>query len=220
MIDQALKDLSIMIGKDEKVLWFAKPNKKCFILESIFNPLLPIALIWGAIDFGVIGFVATQGKTGSSEMLFMLAFFALHLMPVWMYLGGVLMTAQKYKNTAYIITTKAIYVSSGVLTKNQEMKPFAELSHINIHRGIFDQWLGVGDVVSLCEHSGYSSSHSHSKNGITICDIPDYEKVFKMVKELQTDIYSDTMYPNALRPENNPGYNTQYNKFGEVNFDN
>ena len=31
-----------------------------------------------------------------------------------------------------------------------------------------------------------------------------------MVKELQEDVFSDTMYPNALRPENNPGYNTRY----------
>ena len=80
------------------------------------------------------------------------------------------------------------------------MKPFAELSHISIHRGIFDQILGVGDVVFTCDHRG----------GLTICDIKDYKRVFNMTKKLQTDIYSDTMYPNALRPAENPGYNTKY----------
>ena len=31
-----------------------------------------------------------------------------------------------------------------------------------------------------------------------------------MVKNLQTDIYADTMYPNDLRPSSNHGYNTNY----------
>ena len=31
------------------------------------------------------------------------------------------------------------------------------------------------------------------------------------IKKLQEDIYADTMYPNALRPEENPGYRTKYN---------
>lgn len=220
MIDASLKELATMVSKNEKVLWFAKPNKKCFILESIFNPLLPFALLWGIIDFGIIGFVASQGNTGSSEMLFMLAFFALHLMPVWIYLGGVLMTAQKYKNTAYVITTRGIYISSGLISKTREMKPFADLSHVNIHRGLFDQILGVGDVVLTCSNNSYNSHHSSGIKGYLICDIADYQKVFNMVKELQTDIYSDTMFPNALRPKINPGYNTQYNKFDSVDFEN
>jgi hypothetical protein len=80
--------------------------------------------------------------------------------------------------------------------------------------------LGVGDVVLTCTHHSYSSRHRSALNGFAICDIPDYQRVFKMVKDLQTDIYSDTMYPNALRPEENPGYNTQYNKFEETDIDN
>ena len=35
------EDLKGMIGENEKILWEGKPSKKCFILESIFNPLLP-----------------------------------------------------------------------------------------------------------------------------------------------------------------------------------
>ena len=39
---------------------------------------------------------------------------------------------------SYIVTDKAIYVSSGVFTHTINTKPFAELSHIDLHRGIFD----------------------------------------------------------------------------------
>jgi len=70
---------------------------------------------------------------------------------------------------------------------------------VNIHRGIFDQMLKVGDVVVTA-----------SNGNLSIIDIPDYEDVFRMVKKLQEDIYSDVQYPNALRPSENLGYRTEY----------
>ena len=42
-------ELKLLIGKDEKIIYAGKPNKKCFIFESVFNPLLPFALIWGIV---------------------------------------------------------------------------------------------------------------------------------------------------------------------------
>lgn len=219
MIDDALRDLAKMVTKDEKVLWFAKPDKKCFILESIFNPLLPFALIWFLVDVAFMGAAIISTPKGAG-LAFLIPFFLFHMLPVWLYLGGVLTICMRYKNAAYIITTKGVYISSGFLAKTSEMKPFTDLSHVSIHRGIFDQYLGVGDVVSTCVHGGASSHHSGGMFGFAICDIPDYERVFNMIKQLQEDIYSDTMFPNALRPEENPGYNVKYNKFKEINIDN
>ena len=31
-----------------------------------------------------------------------------------------------------------------------------------------------------------------------------------LVKKLQTDVYTDVMYPNDKRPKENHGYNTKY----------
>lgn len=204
-----ISDLELMVGNGETILWRGKPNKKCFILESIFNPLLPFALIWALVDFGVI-IAMSLSITETDLPFFILPFFLIHLMPVWLYIGGVFLSFKKYKNTEYIITDRGIYVSGGTFSYTYEMKPFTDLSHINIHRGIFDQWLGVGDVVSICNHSGYNSRESHSSHGMTICDIADYREVFTMIKQLQTDIYADTQYPNDLRPKENHGYQTQY----------
>lgn len=205
-------DLEAMVGNDENIIWRGRPDKKCFIFESIFNSMLPFALVWCIVDLSVLGI--SFGQAGIPG-LFILAFMALHMMPVWMYIGGVIMSFRKYRNTAYMITDKGIYISSGLLSKRFEMKPFTDLSHVNIHRGIFDQFLGVGDVLTICSHDSLSSanSHSHSHRGMTICDIRDYKEVFKLIKDLQTDIYSDTMYPNDLRPESNHGYKTKYKGF-------
>ena len=48
-------DLKKLVSENEKILYEGKPDKKCFIFESIFNPVMPFALIWGLIDFGILG---------------------------------------------------------------------------------------------------------------------------------------------------------------------
>lgn len=205
-------NLEKIIGNEEKILWKGKPSKKCFILESIFNPLLPFALIWLLFDVSFMGTSMSVG--GGAFGGFMLVFMLFHLMPVWIYLGGMVLSFRRYKNTEYVITDRGIYVSGGVFSYTYEMKPFTELSHVRIHRGIFDQYLGVGDVEASSNqtfnYTNTSNNRSMPTAGISIKDIPDYMEVFNMVKKLQTDIYSDTMYPNDLRPKENHGYKTEY----------
>ena len=122
-------DLELLIGDNESIVWRGKPDFKCFVLESIFNPMLFFALIWGGVDFTILGLALKapmESNDGSpfSVAAFLLVFFALHLMPVWMYLGGVIFSVLEYKHTEYIITDKAIYVSSGKFTINTEMGSF------------------------------------------------------------------------------------------------
>ena len=177
--------------------------------------MLFFALIWAAFD---IGFIVMMNKApddnGSGNGIggFIFVFFAFHLMPVWIYLSGVLLSFRKYRNTEYIITDRGVYISGGVFTYNCQMKPFAELSNVNIHRGIFDQMFGVGDVVmSGTNFMTYNNSTNNSSlRGLTISDISEYQEVFSMIKQLQTDVYADTMYPNDLRPAENHGYQTRY----------
>lgn len=200
-----MEELKAMVGSNEKILYEGKPNKKCYIFESIFNPLLPFALLWAIFDISFLGEVFFSEDIGNM-LFFIILFMLLHMMPVWMYLSGILFTVRKYKNTTYIVTDRAIYVSSGTFTRNFDTKPFAELSHINLHRGIFDQMFNVGDIIA--------TTNQLTQNGksvtISIASISNYIDVYNMVKKLQTDIYSDVMYPNAKRPSENPGYNTEY----------
>ncbi len=198
-------ELRQMVGSGEKVLYEGKPNKRCFLFESVFNPLLPFALVWAFIDFGIIGTVFLTGEM--SEMgFFLIPFFALHLMPVWIYLAGVLFSFRKYRNTEYIVTDHAIYVSSGIFSKHFNVKPFAELSQVNLHRGMFDQMMNVGDIVVTSNQI----LSNDTVGVVTIGSIENYLEVYNIVKKLQTDIYTDIMYPNDLRPEENHGYNTKY----------
>ncbi len=211
-----LQQLHRMVGQNENILWSGRPNLKCFILESIFNPLLPFALIWALFDGFFIFMISTGAAKTSAPIGFvwpLIFFFALHLMPVWIYLGGVLFSYLKYKHTAFLITDKGVYISGGIFSLSYEHKPFMEISHVNLRRGIIDQFLGVGDVTFA--NPADNSFPVRSRNplaprALAICDIPDYQQVYSLVKELQQNIYSDVQYPNDLRPKENHGYNTTY----------
>lgn len=200
-----IEELKLIIGPNEEILYEGKPNKKCYIFESIFNPLLPVAVIWAILDFGILGGTMLSGGAGNMAF-FIIPFMLIHLMPVWIYIGGVLFSSLRYRNTAYIVTDRAIYVSGGIFNRTVNAKPFAELSHINLHRGIFDQMFNVGDIIA--------TTNQITQNGksatINLASVSDYIEVYNLVKKLQTDIYTDVMYPNAKRPADNPGYNTKY----------
>lgn len=195
-----VEELKSMVGAEETILYEGKPDKKCFVFESIFNPLLPFALIWAVLDTSVLGMAVR------SMNLIMVPFMLFHLMPVWIYLAGVIFSIRRYRNTYYIVTDHAVYISSGTFTMNLETKTFAELSRVNLHRGIFDQMFHVGDVQLTTNQ--FTRKGMPAMMGIN--SISDYKKVFQLVKKLQKDIYADTMYPNDLRPEENHGYRTKY----------
>lgn len=193
-------------------MWEGRPKKETTILEAIFNPMLLFAILWGSFD---LFFLRNFLQNAPGEMLsFLIPFLLVHMMPVWIYLIGVVGVFFKWRNVRFMVTTQGLYVSGGLFAFNYEMKPWTDIGHINIHQGVFDRMFGVGDVIFVCSHGSYqsTSNHNSANHSMKIYNIPDFQEVFKMVNNLQTDIYSDTMYPNALRPDTNPGYNTQYTR--------
>ena len=199
------ENLKKLIGQNEKILYEGKPNLRCYIFESIFNPLLPFAIIWALFDSFFIG-AALMSDSEGGILWFIIPFMLLHMMPVWIYLSGVIFTFRKYRNTYYIVTDRAIYVSGGIFTVNFNTKPFSELSHVDLHRGIFDQMFNVGDIITTTDQL----SPGNTSANISICSISNYIEVYNLISKLQQDIYTDVMYPNDLRPKENHGYNTEY----------
>lgn len=177
-----------MLDENEEILWSGKPNLKCFILESIFNPLLPFAVIWALFDGFFISMLFNKGGPATQTPflpIVFIGFFALHLMPVWIYLGGVFFSILRHKHTEFIITNKGVYASGGIFTLTYEHKVFTEFSQVTINRGMIDRLLGVGDVFfSTQQEDSFLPRHRNSKpSGITICDVPDYQEVYNLVKE-------------------------------------
>ena len=179
------QDLKTFIGKNEKILWQGKPVKKCFILESIINPLLPFALIWGLLD-GFVFFEMAFVDKGIAAIV--IPFILLHMLPVWIYIGSIIFCLIRYSRFDYIITDKCVYVAAGLFSYQYQMKSFAELSSISMHRGIFDQMCKCGDII-----------FSMPDSSIQMINLPDYQEVYKLVIEQQREVHQDTQFPNKLR---------------------
>ena len=169
----ALNKLRNQVDPTETIVYELKPSRACFIFESIFNPLLPFAILWACFDGFIIldAFTGSSGSNDNSYMLgFLFIFFAIHLMPVWIYLGGILKAIFKLSNSVYIISDKAIYISKKALPKNARNRlPYCDLSSAKINRGIFDNILHKGDII-LNERT---SHHSEAR----IENVTNYEEL-------------------------------------------
>lgn len=185
----------IHVNNGETVQWEGKPDRRVSVFEGIFNPMLPFALIWFLFD---AVFIRMSGDAAGEFRIFYLGFFALHLMPVWIYLIGVLTAGLKAKNTRYVITDRAIYIQKGIFTVTTERSPLNEVNHTGIHIGIIDRLFVTGDVVTECIHDTHK-----------IENIKDFDSVCELISRTSQDQYTDTMYPNDLRPDENHGYNTK-----------
>lgn len=195
-------NLESIVGNGERILWKGRPDRKCFLFEQLVNPLSLFTIIWIVLVFTVIDPVDTLFKDGFD--MSQLTGLLVHLTPLWLCIFYVVQATLSYIHEFYIVTDRAVYVSRGTLSVNYRTKPFAEISRVNIHRGIFDQMLKVGDVV-FGNTNGVDSDYH-----LRFADIPDFEDVFALVKRLQEDVYADVQYPNALRPDSNPGYQVRY----------
>lgn len=196
-------ELLRMVSDNETVFYEGRGEKSVFLIESILNPLLPIAIIWLAFDGTFISMAYGTGMGGMGA--FLVPFFLFHLMPVWLYIGGIIMMGARYRNTYYVVTDRAVYTSQGVFQKKFVTKMFAEMSHIDVHRGLFDQLFNVGDVIITT-----NQVVGEKADTIQLNNLGNYIEVYNMIKKLQQDVYSDIMYPNDLRPSENHGYNTRY----------
>ena len=221
----ALEQLHNMVGENERILWSGRPNFKCFIWKSVFNPVLPFALVCGTValyqPISLIGAGQEQGIlngplsfSGALLLTFPIVLFL--SIPVWIYLGKIFFDFLNYRNIAFLVSDKGFYSSRGIFSLDFNHKPFMEMAHVNLYRSFMDRMLGVGNVIftlplsQIRQALQQDKNYSKSRSKLSIYDIPDYQQVYNLVKELQQNIYSDVQYPNDLRTKENHGYNASY----------
>ena len=203
LIDYEVEKESPLV-EGESLIWSAKPKKNAFIINKILG-MMPIALIWLAIDLGII-IGATSAEDFPKEMaFFFIPFFALHLMPVWIWLGNVLTASKKWKNTKYYVTDKRIIIQNGFIGESLQTVYYKDIKNVNMHVGIIDKLLGVADI--NFELGGTSNT---ATTNASFLDIENYMEIYPRLQKIVLDIQTDMEYPNAYRPDENPGYKTKY----------
>lgn len=199
-----IKDL---LDNGEDIIWEGKPDKVTYVIG--FPVFYIFALLWLAFDlFFIIG-IAGSGAPAPITW-FMIPFFTLHLMPVWIAFGGIIYRVINWKYINYVITEKRIYLETGIIGRDVKSIAFSDIHEPEVRVGLIERLRGCGSV-NLTPLSSYRNSGNQS-NGFrgTLQHISDPYNVYKLIKQMSLDITSDMEYPNALRPEENPGYNTEY----------
>lgn len=195
----------------EKVIWEGKPKKSAFIINKVII-MAPFAILWLMFDSIFIGAFIGSGameEAPAGVFLFLIPFFLFHLMPVWIWLANILTANRKWKNTKYYITDKRIIIQNGFIAENYQTIYYKDIKNVRLHIGIIDKMLGVGDVYF---DTGYTGAGTATRvMGTAFLDIENYQEIYQKAQKVVLDIQTDIEYPNALRPESNPGYNTEYN---------
>ena len=200
-----------VVNSDEKILWRGKPNAKSYVLAAMVK-MLPMALIWIAFD-GTFIFFITMGMTRGDIPLgilgFVIPFFLLHLTPVWIWIANTVKAVREVKNLEYAVTDKRIIIRSGIIGIDFKFVNYTEIDSVNIKVGLIDKIFKVGDI--------YINS---SVNAAVLWDVENPYGIGTALQKVTTDIKSDIHYPNAIRPDNNPGYKTGYteNPFDDRKF--
>ena len=187
--------------EDEQVLVTLKPDRKDYILEGIFKGL-PVVLLWLGVDtFFIIMMFTQKIFTDWWTIIFVVLFFLVHLIPVWIYLFGLFQRVTGYKSISYVFTDKRIIVRSGVFGVDFKFAYYTDVESVNVKVSILDKLFRVGDV--------------HIKSPTQVIVLDDIKAPYKYankIQEITRDLKADMNYPNDLRPKENHGYNTKYEK--------
>ncbi len=207
-------DIEGQLMPDESIIWKGIPKRNAFIINSSLT-MLPVALIWLMIDGSFIfSFIQTSEFVGtevfSGMTFFFIGFFALHLMPVWIWLYGVLTANGRWKNTQYAVTNKRIIIRNGLIGYQYNSFYYTDISNVTLKVGVIDRMLGVGDIMISLNHAIGTTKKGNPIHTTSILDVENPDHVMQIVQKTIMDMQTDIHYPNALRPEVNPGYHTEY----------
>lgn len=193
----------------EQIVWEGKPDKVTYIAGA---PIIYIfALLWGAFDSI---FIFAFLNTGTLELggmgLVIIPFFIFHLTPVWIAVGGPLYRTVNWKYIDYIITDRRIYIESGMIGRDVKIIEFSDVHEPEVNVGVIEKLRECGSIRLSPGVYSNNGGRRVTSTRTTLAHIADPYRVYKIIKQMALDIKSDILYPNALRPDENPGYDTKY----------
>ena len=187
---------------NEVILWTGKPKFIPFIFTGILGGISTIAfaVVWllTARDFG------SNIDSNSTNY-----FWLFGLIPLLAGLFAFLIKVFSFSNTSYSYSDKRVMMRSGFIGTDFKTIDYDKISDIEVTVSVVEKIYNVGTI-------RFFSGRTQTDEGNTTklydswSAIENPYEVFKMVKQTSVNIKTDFSYPNALRPDTNPGYNTKY----------
>lgn len=198
-----------VLDADEHLVWSGCPTAIPFFIGGV--PLFVFGIIWGFIDLGFISTMSTGISVKNASLPALLAgvgFFTLHLFPLWLGVGNMIRLFLVYGNTFYGLTNKRIMLRSGFWGTDFKSIDYDGLKEMEVTVNPIENMLGVGSIRFFTGRTGQKGAPVYDR----FIGIADPYAVYKQLKQVSMDIKTDWNYPNALRPDTNPGYRTTYDR--------
>ena len=197
--NQGDESLDACLEENEQILWRGKPYKKSFILSSVFR-LLPVALIFLLFDVSFIVMLCLfMDGMPWFVYIFIGVFFCFHLLPLWIWIAGIVSASKRQQKEEYAFTSKRIIIKQGLIGSTVLSIYYPSLTSVNLRIGLIEKLCKVGDIYIVANNPK-----------AVLEDIKDPYFIASRLQGIANDIKSDIYYPNDLRPKDNHGYDTQY----------
>lgn len=159
------------LNGDEKILWKGRPKKMAYVLGKTLS-IMPIGIIWAIIDFSILFFIFSN-RVPIQVLFFIIPFFALHLMPFWIWVYNTVKAAKETKTVIYVITNQRILIFKGEKIFIDTALLLDDITDAKLKVNLIDKMLKVGDITVFAgEHQAQ------------ISDIPNSEFLHSKILEL------------------------------------
>lgn len=193
-----------IVDDDEEILWIEKPKFTPYILSGIGAGIFSLifGIIWISIMLNV---PEEEGK--SNKFMFIVVGIITVGQGVYFFLRRLL----SYSNTVYAYSAKRVMMRTGFIGTDFKIIDLDKISDIEVNVNFIERMFDVGTVRFFSGRT-HTNDERTSKLYESWTAISNPYDVFKQVKQTSTDVKADINYPNALRPETNPGYKTVYRR--------
>lgn len=205
-----------LLDKNEKIIWKGKPNRALYIIGSIYVNIFMI--IFGVIAYTILKsansinvpydpFFDREFKWGFD--LFNIIPLVFIGIPIFVVFISPIVRIFSYKNVEYVVTSKRIYISSGLFGIDITNIEYREIDKLTVNVNPLEKMMNIGTIrLTPDEHYGYGENR-RTVQGYRLQSIKNPYEVFNKIKQLTLDITTDHNFPNDYRPKKNSGYNTE-----------
>ena len=140
------RGLEGQLMQDERIIWRGQPKRSAFILNSSIQ-IAPFAIIWLLVDSSFIIPLLSAGAMVGKILWFLIPFFAIHLIPVWIWLYKMMNAYRRWKNTEYAISDKRILLTNGLVGNEFYSIYYKDIESVSMQAGKVDRLCGVGVLI-------------------------------------------------------------------------
>ena len=211
------------IDDNEKILWQGKPHKFMYLFNGFSILAFLFFIVWATIFIGVGKNFFMFSKefrdlpAMSPDNMFGRSFSLFSLIPVLIFViiagAFIIIPIKRFIESFkvnYYITDLRIYIESGIIGRDIQSIEYKEINKLNVNVDLFGKLFNRGTIALTPDKSYSDGDRSYTVRGIRLIGVENPYELYKMIKNNSLNVTTDQQYPNAYRPDKNPGYNTRF----------